>query len=213
MLNLATGILTAAIALTPLNVDEGTSASSTVAPSASEITIDVATVNGSGCPVGTAAVAISEDAKAFTVTYSDYLVTTAVGGPTQENCQISSIVNVPGGFTYAISKTDYRGYGELGAGVTGQLRGRYYFQGMSPTAYTVHEIKGPVAGDWQATDEVAVTALVWHPCGAKRNLNVNTRLTIATNNTNDTKSYLTMDSTDQSFSTLYHFAWMTCPAA
>ncbi|MEV5463495.1 DUF4360 domain-containing protein, partial [Streptomyces cellulosae] len=44
-----------------------------VDPPPDKIVIKVATVNGSGCPQGTAAVAVSEDNTAFTVTYSDYL--------------------------------------------------------------------------------------------------------------------------------------------
>ena len=42
-------------------------------PPTGQITIDVVTVNGSGCRIGTAAVAVSPDNKAFTVTYSEYL--------------------------------------------------------------------------------------------------------------------------------------------
>lgn len=42
-------------------------------PPPDKIVIEVATVNGSGCPLGTAAVAVSQDNTAFTVTYSDYL--------------------------------------------------------------------------------------------------------------------------------------------
>lgn len=46
-------------------------------PPPDKIIIKVATVNGSGCPQGTAAVAVSEDNTAFTVTYSDYLAQAA----------------------------------------------------------------------------------------------------------------------------------------
>jgi Domain of unknown function (DUF4360) len=75
--------------------------SSTVAPAASaapaappadSITISVATVNGSGCPLGTAAVALSPDSQAFTVTYSDYLAQAGGGNPASEarkNCQLA----------------------------------------------------------------------------------------------------------------------------
>src|SRR5919109_3624162 len=68
-------------------------------PPPDKIIIKVATVNGSGCPQGTTAVAVSEDNTAFTVTYSDYLA--QVGGnsdPTafRKNCQLSLVVHVPG---------------------------------------------------------------------------------------------------------------------
>ncbi|CAM5378677.1 hypothetical protein SALBM311S_06184 [Streptomyces alboniger] len=41
-------------------------------------------MNGSGCPQGTAAVAVSEDNTAFTVTYSDYLA--QAGAPPSQCC-------------------------------------------------------------------------------------------------------------------------------
>lgn len=51
-------------------------------PPPDKIVIKVATVNGSGCPQGTAAIAVSEDNTAFTVTYSDYLAQAAWATPT-----------------------------------------------------------------------------------------------------------------------------------
>jgi len=90
------------------------SAFPTTPPPPDRIVIDVVTVNGSGCPAGTAAVAVAEDNTAFTVTYSDYLAQVGVGAkPTdfRKNCQLSLRVHVPQGFTYAIAQADYRGFG------------------------------------------------------------------------------------------------------
>src|SRR3712207_1310352 len=67
-------------------------------PPTEKIVIDVVTVNGSGCPVGTAAVAVAPDNTAFTVTYSDYLAQVGVGAkPTdfRKNCQLALQVHVP----------------------------------------------------------------------------------------------------------------------
>ena len=75
-------------------------------PPTDHIVIDVITVNGSGCPAGTAAVAVSPDNTAFTVTYSDYLAQVGIGSvPTdfRKNCQLNILVHVPQGFTYAIA--------------------------------------------------------------------------------------------------------------
>ncbi|KJK55093.1 DUF4360 domain-containing protein, partial [Saccharothrix sp. ST-888] len=86
---------------------------SAVTPPPDKIVIDVATVNGSGCPAGTAAIAVSPDNTAFTVTYSNYLAQVGVGAnPTdfRKNCQLNLDVHVPQGFTYAIAAADYRGF-------------------------------------------------------------------------------------------------------
>jgi len=187
-----------------------------VPPPTDRIVIDVVTVNGSGCPAGTAAVAVSPDNTAFTVTYSSYMAMVGVGSTAtdwRKNCQLNIVVHVPQGFTYAISKVDYRGFASLAAGATAIERANYYFQGSSQTVFASHTLTGPLGDDWQTTDEVQIAALVWAPCGALRNLNINTELRAmaGTSNTATTTSFISMDSTDGAIDTTYHFAWATCP--
>lgn len=181
-----------------------------------KISIDVVTVNGSGCPVGTAAVAVSPDNTAFTVTYSDFLAQVGVGAaPTdfRKNCQMALQVHVPAGFTYAIVKADYRGYGYLAAGASATQRSVYYFQGMTGNAFNTHNFSGPMDSYWQTTDQTDVASLVWHPCGATRYININTELRVNRGTSAaDTTSFMAMDSTDASINTKYHFAWQRCPA-
>ena len=184
-------------------------------PPPDKIVIDVATVNGSGCPQGTAAVAVSPDNTAFTVTYSDYLA--QAGGnsdPTasRKNCQLSLIVHVPQGFTYAIASADYRGYANLQPGASGVQRASYYFQGSSGTVYKNHNFTGALNDNWQATDTTDWAQLVWAPCGVQRNFNINTELRVsAGTSAPGSTSFMTMDSTDGDISTVYHLAWKECP--
>ncbi|MGI5506662.1 DUF4360 domain-containing protein [Lentzea sp. CA-135723] len=185
-------------------------------PPPDHITIDIVTVNGSGCPAGTAAVAVSEDNKAFTVTYSDYLAQVGVGArPTdfRKNCQLNLRVNVPQGFTYGIAQADYRGFAHLERGAYAIQKANYYFQGMSQNDSAQHRYNGPHSDDWQATDETEVAAIVYSPCGEKRNFNINTELRVypGTSNTATTTSFVSMDSTDGAIDTTYQFSWKTCP--
>ena len=53
--------------------------------------------------------------------------------------------------------------------------------------------------------------MVWHPCGELRNLNINTELRVSRGIVHGTTSFMTMDSTDGSIETTYHFAWAPCP--
>ncbi|MEV5382634.1 DUF4360 domain-containing protein [Streptomyces sp. NPDC052721] len=186
-------------------------------PPPDKIVIDVATVNGSGCPAGTAAVAVSPDNTAFTVTYSAYLA--QAGGnsdPTafRKNCQLNLVVHVPQGFTYAIASADYRGFASLQRGATGTQKASYYFQGSSNTVPRTHPFSGPYNDDWQATDSTDWAQLVWAPCGVLRNFNINTELRVnAGTATPDKVSFMTMDSTDGDISTVYHLAWKECPTS
>ncbi|MGI5375154.1 DUF4360 domain-containing protein [Streptomyces sp. CA-251387] len=184
-------------------------------PPPDKIIIKVATVNGSGCPQGTTAVAVSEDNTAFTVTYSDYLA--QVGGnsdPTafRKNCQLNLVVHVPQGFTYAIASADYRGFASLQPGASAIQRASYYFQGSPNTAYRNHPYSGPLNDNWQATDSTDWAQLVWAPCGVQRNFNINTELRVSAGTSSPDKvSFMTMDSTDGDISTVYHLAWKECP--
>ncbi|MER5666926.1 DUF4360 domain-containing protein [Streptomyces mirabilis] len=188
-----------------------------VDPPPDKIVIKVATVNGSGCPQGTAAVAVSPDNTAFTVTYSDYLA--QVGGnsdPTafRKNCQLNLIVHVPQGFTYAIASADYRGFAALQSGASSTEKASYYFQGSSSTAAITHPFRGPYNDNWQSTDVTDWAQLVWAPCGVQRNFNINTELRVnAGTSTPGSSSFMTMDSTDGDISTIYHLAWKQCPAS
>ncbi|WP_217161993.1 DUF4360 domain-containing protein [Streptomyces sp. AC512_CC834] len=184
-------------------------------PPPDKIVIKVATVNGSGCPQGTAAVAVSEDNTAFTVTYSDYLA--QAGGnssPTdfRKNCQLNLLVHVPQGFTYAIAGADYRGFAALQSGAKGTQRASYYFQGSPNTEFRTHPFDGPLVDNWQATDTTDWAQLVYAPCGVQRNFNINTELRVSTGTSDpDEVSFMTMDSTDGDISTVYHLAWKECP--
>jgi hypothetical protein len=184
-------------------------------PPPDKIVIDVATVNGSGCPAGTAAVAVSPDNTAFTVTYSEYLA--QAGGtsdPTafRKNCQLNLVVHVPQGFTYAIASADYRGFLSLQPGASATQKASYYFQGSSQTVPKTHPFNGAYNDDWQATDSTDWAQLVWAPCGVLRNFNINTELRVNAGTQSPNKvSFMTMDSTDGDISTVYHLAWKECP--
>ncbi|TMR04270.1 DUF4360 domain-containing protein [Actinomadura soli] len=202
----------AALAMTAASVSPAAADEEFLGRGPDGVTIEVATINGSGCPIGTAAIALNETNDAFTVTYSEYIA--QVGGnskPTdsRKNCQINMRVHVPQGFTYAVAATDYRGYANLKTGANAAQTASYYFQGDPRTRRYTYPVKGPFSNSWQNTDVVDVSQLVWSPCGEQRNFNINTDLRIET--TDESKvSFIGMDSTDGSIKTTYHYSWKRC---
>lgn len=214
MLATLTAALVAAAMVTTPGADE--SRSHFTDPPTDKIVIDLVTVNGSGCPAGTAAVAVSTDNTKFTVTYSDYVALIGLGAgalDARKNCQLNMIVHVPQGFTYAIVQADYRGYANLAQGANFIEKASYYFQGMTQTTPKSHTFYGQMDDNWQTTDIVPVDQLVYKPCGEDRNFNVNTELRVnaGTSDITKTTSFATMDSTDVDVKTEYHFSWKTCP--
>ncbi|MEU8775655.1 DUF4360 domain-containing protein [Streptomyces sp. NPDC048606] len=205
----------AVLAAATLSPSAGAAPGSPSAAPPEKITIDVAQVNGSGCRPGSASVAVSEDNTAFTVTYSEYLAKVGkdtAGTDFRKNCQLGLRMNVPQGYTFAVTQADYRGFASLENGASAEHKASYYFQGMTQTSARSHTLYGPYQNNWLVSDSVPVEALVYHPCGAKRNLNINTELRVngGSSDTANTTSFVTVDSTDGSISTLYHFSWKTC---
>lgn len=211
MLNLlAAGMLAATMVVTPVITDDAASP-----PPSERITIDLVTINGSGCPAGTTAVAASPSNTSFTVTYSDYLAAVGVGAAPvdfRKNCQLSVQIHVPQGFTYAVAQADYRGFAHLETGATGLQRASYYFMGDSTTVPLSHNFKGPYSDNFQTTDITEVAELVYAPCGEIRNLNINTELRVSAGSSDPAKttSFMAMDSTDANVSTVYHLTWKRC---
>lgn len=187
-------------------------------PPTDKIVIDVITVNGTGCTPGTAAVAVSPDNTAFTVSYSAYTAQVGVGAAAtdfRKNCNLNLLVHVPQGFAYAVASANYRGFASLAAGATATQRANYFFQGQSTSGLIVHNLpNGPFLDDWQTTDTTDIASLVFSPCGAQRNLNINTELRVAagTSDPKKTTSFVTMDSTDGAITTTYVFSWKHCTA-
>jgi hypothetical protein len=184
----------------------------TEAPPTDQIVLEVAAINGSGCPAGTASVSTLPDNTGFKVTYRDFLAQAGGNsGPTdfRKNCQISLEIHFPQGFTFAIAKADYRGRAHLQAGATALHRTNYYFQGSSDNTFAEHSFAGPLNAPWQSTDITAIAALIFAPCGVSRNLNVNTELRVD-DGTSKGVSSMSMRSSDGDIDTIFHVHWKRC---
>jgi hypothetical protein len=178
------------------------------------VTIDVVTVNGSGCKQGTAEVIVSPDNTSFWVIYSDYLAQAGKGaGATdfRKNCQLNLQINTPQGFTYGIAEATYAGFGHLERGAVGHQWVNYYFQGQSATTTWKHSFNGPFDDNWSITHRTEFSEIVWAPCGEKRNLNVNSALRVDKGSADaNTNSFMTMDYQRGEVRTLHHFSWKRC---
>jgi hypothetical protein len=176
------------------------------------ITVEVVTVNGSGCPAGTAFVRPLADNTGFTVRYSSYVA--SVGGSAKpidfrKNCQISLLVHIPQGFTYAVARADYTGTARLAGGASALQRANYYFQGSAVDNYSDHDFSGPLYSRWNSSDAAEAATLVYAPCGEDHILNVNTELRVD-NGTSEASSSIRMTATSGGVNSIYHFSWKQC---
>jgi Domain of unknown function (DUF4360) len=177
------------------------------------VSIDIIAANGSGCPAGTTSISVTPGNDAFTVAYRAFHAQVGVGATAvdfRKNCQLNLQIRIPAGWTYAVAEIDHRGRAHLEAGATGLQRSHYYFAGQASTATATHHFTGPYDDAWATTNVIEEAALVYGPCGAERNLNINSELRVnaGTSNPTTTNSSITMDSTT---SDIYRFRWRQCP--
>ena len=205
---LATAVALATLAVPGVSHADDASAP----PAAGQVTLEVQTVNGSGCPAGTAAVTMLPDNTGFRVKYTDFRAEDGGNAePTaiRKNCQVNLLVHIPQGFTFAIARADYVGRAHLESGATALERSNYYFQGSSDNSYADHWFGGPLDGTWRATDITATADLVFAPCGVTRSLNINTELRVDAGSS-AAKSYISMRASDGEVYTLVQFQWKQC---
>jgi hypothetical protein len=163
MLTTAAAALVALTALAPTDVAEEPAA-----------TLEVVTVNGSGCPAGDADVKTSD--RTFTIDYHTFLARAGGGSSPvdmRKNCQVNIRVSVPDGYTYGLARTTYEGYTHLQDGATALNRVTTYLQGTTPNATVDHAFTGPYSDSWQTYYRPDPSAIQWSPCGSPRNINVN----------------------------------------
>lgn len=202
----AVAVLTASVLTGPAAAAEPAA----VAAPPEKITVDVLTVNGSGCPAGSASTRVSPDNTGFHISYSDFVARDGSGAtPTafRKNCQVALQIHIPQGFTYAVASAEYRGRAMLAGGATALQRSNYYFQGDSNDNFVDHPFSGPMYGSWRTTDRTEINELVYAPCGRTVILNVNTELRV---NSPGSPSWISLRSSDGDVDTLINFNWKHC---
>lgn len=190
-----------------------TAASSAFAAGPDYVRVRSINFAGSGCPGGSVATNVSPDRQAFTLLFDQYIAEVGPGVSAREkrkNCVVNIDLDFPQGWTYTLFTVDYRGYLDLAHSMVGTQQTSYYFQGSSATARLASNISGPVARDYQIRDNLAVTSLVWSPCGASRSLNMNTEVRIDNSRNSRGQGIMTLDSIDGQLKHIYGIQWRRC---
>lgn len=188
-------------------------ASAAYADSPSYVRVRSINYAGSGCPAGSVATNVSSDLQAFTLLFDSYIAEVGDGVSAREkrkNCVVNVDLDYPNGWSYTLFTVDYRGYIDLERALVGTQQTSYYFQGSASTARLASNITGPVSRDYQIRDNLAVSALVWSPCGAHRALNMNTEVRIDNSRNRRGSGIMTIDSIDGQLKQIYGIKWSRC---
>jgi len=156
----------------------GNAASAQVAPE--EVSILYLSSNGRGCPPGTVEADVRDDGLHF-IGLTGLVAQVGPGIPPVESrrdCQVSVLLGMPDGYTYAIAGVAYRFRLALGPGSRARARDLHYYRGMAALPASIIEARGPRDGDWVLDAATADDAQQWIPCGAARTLNVSAQVLV-----------------------------------
>lgn len=189
-------------------------------PDLSQIYIKSINAIGSGCAdPSTYSVNLSDDHKAFTLSFSEFVAVLGQGiSPLEgrKNCSITLTLNIPAGFQYSIGTFNYRGYMDLDRNVQADHTTSYFFQGTGDTGKFVATVKGPVSKDFVYTDKLGLTSAyipdVWSPCNVDRALTINpsVRLTKLAGAAADAQGLITNDTVDGEINQVFGLKYRRC---
>ncbi|CZT10316.1 uncharacterized protein RCO7_02904 [Rhynchosporium graminicola] len=183
-----------------------------VKPDPAKVTINSITYGGTGCPQGSVGSFISGDRSTFTLIFDSMVASIGTGVAVTENrknCQLNINLQYPSGFQYSVLSTEFRGYADLQAGISGVQQATYYFSGSSAQASISTNFKGPTNGDYAISDAIPFTSTIWSPCGAALPLNINSQVRL-TSSKSGASGLLTQDSIDGKVSYVVGVQWQKC---
>lgn len=166
---------------------------------------------GTGCPAGSASVAISPDAKSLSILFDQFVA--EAGGNTgktmdRKTCNIAVPVHVPQGYSVSIFQIDYRGFNSLPYGAYSRFNVEYFFAGTQGPGYE-KQFNGRLEDEYLLRNTLVASAVVWSPCGKSVILRANTGMLVRTNNQH-ASSYASVDSVDVAAGLVFNLKWKRC---
>lgn len=165
---------------------------------------------GTGCPAGSASVALSPDQKAISILFDQYVV--EAGGAKafdRKNCNIAIPVHVPQGYSVAVMAIDYRGFVAVPFGGRASLNVNYFLAGQGRGINTSKTFFGGTNENYLKSDRLGIESIVWSGCGASTILRANTSMMVQSNSRRD-QAMATVDSADIESGLIYHIQWRQC---
>ncbi len=166
---------------------------------------------GTGCPAGSAAVAIAPDAKSLSILFDQFVA--EAGGSTgksldRKTCNIAVPVHVPQGYSVSIFQIDYRGFNSLPYGAYSRFNVEYFFAGTQGPGYE-KQFNGRLEDDFLLRNTLIASAVVWSDCGKSVILRANTSMLARTNSAQQA-TYASVDSADIAAGLVFNLKWKRC---
>ena len=177
------------------------------------VRIEGYTYAGTGCPAGSVSDNLSIDGQALTLLFDSFVASVGPGVPFSEkrkNCAVTVKLRFPQGWSYSLYTVDYRGYVDLQQGTNGAQTVRYWFSGDGRTGQATTPFYGPRTGDYTIRDRMFFNQNIWSPCGAQRDLVINSAVKVDNSRAPFASAMLTEDAQDHSVKQIYGIQWQRC---
>jgi len=183
-----------------------------------EIKVSLQAINGSGCPAGSVTVVPYPDGTGIVLSYANFYVQrggTSTVPQGYQNCNLDIRMDVPSGFTFAVSRAMYQGYAYVLPGATARLIAKYNFQSQPPITsnHIINDTTVPFDDNWTVIDEADFANLSWSPCGEDVILTDSFELRAQPYGPSSDPadvSFVTVNKTDHSVTTELNFVWGEC---
>lgn len=179
-----------------------------------QISLGSPAYGGTGCPAGSASVALTEDQQTLSILFDSFVVQ----APTPQNatfdrksCNIRIPVRVGPGYQVALIAFDYNGFAAIPTGGRGQFQARYAYAGQLRPAIFNKVFSGGQAQNYSLKNELISTSVDFSPCSTGKDLMmiVDANILAQTNNRMDA-SQLSIDSVDVTTGLLYKYVLRRC---
>ncbi|KAJ3277163.1 hypothetical protein HDV01_000215 [Terramyces sp. JEL0728] len=181
-----------------------------------EVAIKQITYQGDGCPQGSVAAIISDDATVFTLLYSSFVATSGPGVPAAQNIQQCTVIidlNHAHSYTYTALSLDHRGYVSVPQGLSAELSTSHFFT-AEPKNPNFHSVfVGPYDDDYLVT--TSNSAPEHSGCAQKSKVRVKSTIRLFAGDTSALAGYISGDSldgnlNDKSIKQAFKLDWKKC---
>jgi len=183
-------------------------------PAPGSYAIQQLAIRGDGCRPGSVAANVSPDNRAFTLLFSDFLVS---ADPTarlaHKYCEVDMKVKIPSGWALAVATANIRGYASMADAMSfGVVNSVYAMHGsLAATSVMRQRFVGPYDNNYDLQSSLNTASLTFSPCGKSRMMRL--RSTIRTHlspKSNAGGALMTVDSADGEISQTYGLVWKQC---
>jgi len=197
-----------------LGLASSAAAQTQVVPDPSEIYIQNLVFSGSGCPEETVHGILTEDGNSLTIRFLDFMARDVVSGDgldRRKSCEVLVDLNVPDGFSFAVSQVRTYGFARLGGKSLAVQEVSLRFVGDASTEFVSFEkrLQGPREGEFVTSDLIPDPSLQWSPCGGSAPLNLSLITTLSANG-QGTEAVIGVSPQQGRYEHLLDFLWKPC---